>query len=159
MVVERKTTSQLTADYMKRFWWDVQTAVYLIAGQRIIDPKVTAVLADAMLVAKSDPSKLKSEALLRDIIEHDAEELAYMRERILQIIGEMLYAHKAWEEKSGDLWYENDQACTNYGGCKYLAHCRRSPRVREQIREQEYVKVTRDPDAYNKFDNCREGEF
>lgn len=158
MPSERKTTSQLTADYMKRFWWDLQTGIYLMAAQKLISPKISAVHLDCMLVAKSDPSKLKSEPLLRDILEKDPEEVSYMRGRILQLIGEMLYAKKALEQGQ-DFYYENDQACTNYGGCKYLAHCRRSPRIREQIRQQDYVAYVKDAEAYRKFENCKEGEF
>lgn len=159
MPSEMKTTSQLTADYMKKFWVDVQTGIYLVAAKELIDPAISAVHIDALLVAKSDPSKLKSAPLLRDIVEHDAEELAYMAMRIRQIIGAMIDAITQYESGANDLFYENDQACTNYGGCKYLQYCRRSPKVRASIMQTEFVRYEQDSARFAMFDNARRGKF
>lgn len=159
MVDEFKTTSQLTADYMKRFWIDYQTTIYLIAAKQIIDPKISAVLADAALVAKSDPKKLKSEPLLRDIIERSPDHLEYTRLRMVQIMKDMIIAHEAWESGENDLWYENDQSCTNYAGCKFLKYCRESPTVRESVLKTELVERVIDQKAYEKYEKCSVAEF
>lgn len=140
MVDEFKSTSQLTADYMKRFWFDYQTSMYLIAARKLVDPKINAILADAALVAKSDPKTLKSSPLLRDIIERTDEQITYTRARLLQIIGEIVFCHQEWEEKGLDYWYENDGSCTNFGGCKFLSYCREAPSTREKIREMDFVQ-------------------
>lgn len=159
MPSEFKTTTQLTADYMKKFWWDVQTAIYLIAARQLIDKKISAVHIDAVLVAKSDPSKLRSAPLLRDIVEHDAEELEYMCTRIKQLIGELFYCHEVWGSGKNDLWYENDQACTARGNCKYLAYCRRGPSVRQQIMRGEFVDYKSDPKRFEIFKDCKRAGF
>lgn len=161
MVDEFKSTSQLTADYLKRFWVDYQTTIYLIAAKQLVDKRISAVLADAALVAKSDPKTLKSEPLLRDIIERSDEELAYMRNRLVQIILDMDYVHTQYESGANDLWYENDQSCTNFGGCKYLSYCRTSPRVRSGIiaTGTELVPRTQDVEVERKFADCLVGEF
>lgn len=157
MPSEFKTTSQLTADYMKVFWWDVQTALYLIAARQMIQPTPTAVHIDAVLVAKSDPSKLRSAPLLRDVIEHDTEKLAYMVTRIKQIVGEIVTARGLWERGENDVWYENDKACMDYGGCRYLGLCRHAPSVRAQVLAQDYVEIVRDEADFAKFKDCRRG--
>lgn len=157
MPSEMKTTSQLTADYMKRFWVDYQTVIYLLAARELIDPGITAVHVDALLVAKGDISKLRSEPLLRDIVEHDAEELAYMATRLRQVIGEMITAIREFEAGTNDLFYENDQACTNFGGCKYLEYCRRSPKVRASIMKTDFQRAEHDAERFAMFDNARRG--
>lgn len=159
MPSEMKTTSQLTADYMHKFWIDVQTIIYLIAAKELIDPAISAVHIDALLVAKSDPSKLKSSPLLRDIIEHDPEELAYMANRIRQVIGAMIEAITQYEAGTNDLFWENDQACTNYGGCKYLQYCRRSPKVRQSIVQTDFVRYEQDTARFAMYDTARRGKF
>lgn len=158
MVDEFKSTSQLTADYMKRFWLDYQTAIYLIAARNLVDPRISAILADAVLVAKSDPKTLKSAPLLRDIIERTDEQISYSRARILQIIQDMVRCHEAWESGENDLWYENDGSCTNFGGCKFIAYCREAPSTREKIRATDFVRTAlHTEDA--RFSNCLEGAF
>lgn len=158
MVDEFKSTSQLTADYMKRFWFDYQTAIYMIAARKLVDPRINAILADAALVAKSDPKTLKSSPLLRDIIERTDEQISYSRARLLQIIQDMVMCHEAWESGESDLWYENDGSCTNFGGCKFLSYCREAPSTREKIRAHDYVHQELHVDN-SKFDNALKGEF
>ena len=162
MVDELKTTSQLTADYMKRFWVDYQTTIYLIAARGLINPKISAVLADAVLVAKSDPSKLRSAPLLRDILERTPEQLEYFRGRVVQLLGQMVACHEAWESGENDLWWENPKSCTEYGGCRFLTYCREAPSVRQRIREMDFKKLrgTESEEELNlKYEDCLKGEF
>lgn len=157
LVDEFKSTSQLTADYMKRFWFDYQTGIYLIAARKLVNPKLNGILADAVLVAKSDPKTLKSSPLLRDIIERTEEQIAYTRARLLQIIADMVYCHEAWE-KGEDAWYENDGSCTNFGGCKFLSYCREAPSTREKIRQHDFVQAPLHVEEA-RFKDALKGEF
>ena len=159
MVDELKTTSQLTADYMHRFWVDYQTTIYLIAARQLVDPKINAVLADACLVSKTDPTKLKSEPFMRDIIERTPDDLEYYRNRIVQILMDMKYC---LDNPDAQLWYENDQSCGNFGGCQFLYLCKEPWNMRERVIETDFVVRTqaeRDAERDERFAGAKEGEF
>lgn len=153
MIDELKTTSQLTADYMHRFWVDYQTTIYLIAARKLVDPTINAVLADACLVSKTDPSKLKSEPFMRDIIERTPDDLEYYRLRIVQILFDIKYC---LDNNDAQPWYENDQSCTNYGGCQYLASCKEPWNMRERVLAVDYQ--LRAPSGRD-YKDAKEGEF
>lgn len=133
-VTDYKTTgSTLSSHFFSQFTPNNQMSLYTVAGQIILDKPIAGVIIDGIQVAVNFNRYARGFA-----------------PRNKDTIDEWLEDTHQWikvaeQYASAGSWPMNDTACNMYGGCAFKEICDKSPKVREQFLESNFIRRVWDP--------------
>lgn len=132
-VMDRKTTtSALTEYYFSGFEPNNQMMLYAISSQIVIHSPVKGVIIDAAQVL------INESRFQRHVTYRTAAQFEEWLEGLKDVLEE------AERCAVSGRWWQNDTACTMYGGCRFRKVCSRSPQVRERFLEADFVKLPKE---------------
>ena len=129
-VMDHKTTAYEPSSYFfDKFEPDNQMTLYTLAGKIVLDAPVRGVIIDAAQV-KEDWSRFGRGFTFRtpDQLEEWHNDLHY-------------WFALAEQYATLNVWPMNDTACDKFGGCRFRKICSKSPSVREQFLEANFIKL------------------
>lgn len=137
-VLDRKSTkSTLDGDSKEKFFAQFsphnQMSQYSFAGRVIYDVPVQGVIIDGVQVA------IEFSRFERGIATRSEAQLDEWYEMMGYYLGRAEHCAKTGK------WPMNELSCNAYGGCQFRRICNRSPEVRHEWLEREFVKRVWDP--------------
>jgi hypothetical protein len=129
-VMDRKTTTMsLGSYYFAQFEPSNQMTLYSLAAKVVLDAPVRGVIIDAAQI-KTDATEFGRSFTFRsqDQLHEWLEDLHYW----LALAEQYAIAGR---------WPMNDTACDKFGGCRFREICSKSPAVRENFLEGNFVKL------------------
>jgi RecB family exonuclease len=140
-VLDHKTTTSLGSHMLKGFKPNLQIAGYVMAANRLYDPRYHNVLIDIAWVGKTEPTS--GERFIRYPEAVEAWEEAEF-EHFLQAEGLKIQLATKFDD-----YTPNWSACTQYGECPFRTLCMSPPAIREKLIETHYQPIKRRQDAPN----------
>jgi hypothetical protein len=129
-VMDHKTTiyAPNSSWFFDKYEPDNQMTLYTLAGKIVLDAPVRGVIIDAAQI-KADETNFGRGFTFRtpDQLEEWHNDLHY-------------WFALAEQYATLNVWPMNDSSCDKYGGCRFRKICSKSPSVREQFLEANFVK-------------------